>query len=176
MNKKIRFSLLTLLVMLCGTVFADYQKVTATADITDGEYLIVYEAGNVAFNGALETLDAASNNVAVTINEGKISSTDAIDAAVFTINTTDKSIKSASGFYVGAGQSYSNGLKQSATLTDQFKHTSFAIDDNGNVIITKNIAEGQNMILNYNSNSSDKRFRYYKEGSQKKIQLYKEIN
>ena len=64
MNKKIRFSLLTLLVMLCGTVFADYQKVTKTSDITDGEYLIVYEAENVAFNGALETLDAASNNIA----------------------------------------------------------------------------------------------------------------
>lgn len=173
MNKKIRFSLLTLLVMLCGTVYADYQKVTATADITDGDYLIVYEAENVAFNGALETLDAASNTVAVTISDGIISSTAAIDAAVFTFDTTDKSIKSASGFYVGAGQSYSNGLKQSASLTDQFKHTSFAID-NGNVIITKTLSDGD-MILNYNSNSSDKRFRYYKAGSQKKIQLYKKI-
>ena len=173
MNKKIRFSLLTLLVMLCGTVFADYQKVTATSDITDGDYLIVYEAENVAFNGALETLDAAGNTVAVTISDGIISSTDAIDAAVFTFDTTDKSIKSASGFYVGAGKSYSNGLKQSATLTDQFKHTSFAIVD-GNVIITKTLSDGD-MILNYNSNSSDKRFRYYKAGSQKKIQLYKKI-
>lgn len=52
--KLLRFSLLSLLLMFFGGLaHADYQKVTSTADITDGEYLIVYETGNVAFNGSL---------------------------------------------------------------------------------------------------------------------------
>lgn len=150
-----------------------YEKVTSTADIVDGDYLIVYEAENVAFNGALETLDAAKNTIPVEINSGVIASSETVDAAIFTFDTTEKTIKSASGFYVGI-TSYGNGLKQSATLTDKFKHNSFAIDDDKNVIITKTYDAGD-MILNYNSNASDKRFRYYKGGSQKKIQLYKKI-
>ena len=70
--KLLKYSLLSLLVMLCGNVFADYEKVTSTDDLTSGDYLIVYEAGNVAFNGALESLDATSNTVAIEISDGKI--------------------------------------------------------------------------------------------------------
>lgn len=156
-----------------GDEETSFVKVTSTADITDGDYLIVYEAENVAFNGALETLDAAQNTIPVEINSGVIASSETIDAAIFTFDTTEKTIKSASGSYVGI-TSYGNGLKQSATLSDNYKHNSFTIDDDKNVIITKTYDSG-NMILNYNSNKSDKRFRYYKEGSQKKIQLYKKI-
>ena len=46
-----------------------FKKVTSTANITDGEYLIVYEDGSVAFNGSLETLDAVENTVSVTIKD-----------------------------------------------------------------------------------------------------------
>lgn len=153
-----------------------YQKVTSSEDITDGDYLIVYEAEKVAFDGSLQTLDAVKNTVGVTISNGLIASSKEVDAAVFTFNLTEMSIKSASGFYVGI-TSYSNGLKQNATLSDKFKHDSFEIDESGDVIIKKiyDGDSGGDVILNFNSNANDKRFRYYKGGSQKKIQLYKKI-
>jgi fructose-1,6-bisphosphatase/inositol monophosphatase family enzyme len=47
-----------------------YVKVTSAPADWAGDYLIVYEAGNVAFNGALETLDAVENTIAVTIADG----------------------------------------------------------------------------------------------------------
>ncbi|UKK54063.1 choice-of-anchor J domain-containing protein [Prevotella sp. E2-28] len=171
MNKKIRFSLLTLLVMLCGTAFADYVKVTKTSDITDGDYLIVYETGNVAFNGALKTLDAESNTVAVTISDDKIVSSNAIDAAVFTIDGTKGTLKSASGLYIGI-TSNSNGLKQNADAS-AYKN-SFAINDNGDAVISA-VYEGSTMTLRYNKASNQERFRYYKNNGQEAIQLYKKV-
>ena len=62
-------------------------KVTSAPADWSGEYLIVYEAGNVAFNGGLTTLDAVSNTIPVTIVEDEIASTEATDAAKFTINS-----------------------------------------------------------------------------------------
>ena len=67
-----------------------YQKVTSTGDITNGQYLIVYEGDAthdaVAFNGGLTTLDAVGNGVAVSIIDGKIPQSEARDAALFTID------------------------------------------------------------------------------------------
>ena len=170
MNKTLRFSLLSLLVMLCGTMFADYQKVTATADITDGEYLIVYEAANVAFNGALETLDAVENTVSVVIADDKIASSDAIDAATFTIDVTAGTLKSASGKYVGVA-SNSNGLKQTENA-ETYTNT-FSIDESANAVIAA-VFDGSTMTLRFNAANGQNRFRYYKSGQQA-IQLYKKV-
>lgn len=167
--KKFLLSLVSMLMMLGGTAFADnYEKVTATADITDGEYLIVYETGNLAFNGALETLDAVSNTVSVKIADGKIASSETIDAATFTINVTEGSLKSASGKYIGQ-TSDANGLKSSDTSLEN----TITIDDDGNV----NIVSG-GAFLRYNASANQNRFRYYKSNSytsQKAIQLYKKV-
>lgn len=148
-----------------------YRKVTATADITDGEYLIVYEATSVAFNGALETLDAEGNSIAVTISEGVIAGTTAIDAAVFTIDATAGTLQSASGYYIGVS-SNSNGLKQTDNAAT-YTHT-FSIDDDGNAVILANF-EGSTMKLRYNpsTSSGNLRFRYYKNDGQQAVQLYK---
>ena len=151
-----------------------FVKVTDTDDIEDGDYLIVYESGNVAFNGGLTTLDAANNGISVSFEEdGSITETGDNKAAVFTLDNSDYSILSSSGYYIGI-TSWGNGLKQAETA---YSHNAFSIDENGKVIISKTFT-GSNqgdMILNYNSNSSDMRFRYYKNGSQKKIQLYKYV-
>jgi len=168
--KKFLLSLISMLMVLSGTAFADnYQKVTATEDITDGEYLIVYEAGNVAFNGALETLDAVGNTVAVTITDGTIASSETIDAATFTIKVSEGSLKSASGKYIGQS-SYANGL---STSDDIIKH-SFSIDDSGNAVVSVAVNETQSVTLRYNKSSNQTRFRYYKSG-QDAIQLYKKV-
>ena len=149
-------------------VTGDYVKVTSTNDLTDGEYLIVYEDGNLAFDGNLTTLDASSNTVAVTIDNNTIASTTAVDAATFTIDVTARTIQSASGYYIGQ-TSDANGLK--ASNTEAYTNT-MSIDADGNAVI---LASG-GAYLRYNATSGQERFRYFKSStysSQKAIALYK---
>ena len=170
MIKQLRYFFTLLLLAVASVGWADsYVKVTSTADITDGAYLIVYEGadGAVAFNGALETLDAVNNYVEVAIKNDAIEATEAMDAASFTIDVTNGTLKSASGLYIGVS-SYSNGLKQSETADYV---NGFAVDDNGNALITCE-TEGGTMTLKYNYASNQLRFRYYKSGQQP-IYLYK---
>lgn len=145
----------------------DYVKVTSTKDVTSGIYLIVYETDKLAFNGGLETLDAVGNSVSVEINGNMIVSNETVDAAIFTYDATAKTLKSASGKYIGK-TAYSNGIDVSETNA----YTNIiSIDEDGNAVIT---ASGE-CVLRYNSTSDQKRFRYYKSG-QKAIQLYKKTN
>lgn len=157
-------------VILIDTAIEGYKyvKVTSTEDITDGQYLIVYEDGtnSVAFDGGLETLDAVSNTVSVTISNNEIAASTFMQAAEFTIDVTNGTIKSASGKYIGIN-SYSNGLDSS----DEEIENGISIDDSGNanIVVT---TTGGNMSLRFNKASNQERFRYYKSG-QEAIQLYK---
>ena len=148
-----------------------YGKVTSTSDLKSGEYLIVYEAGNVAFNGGRETLDGESNTVPVEIDNNVIAITDAVDAAAFTIDVAAGTIKSASGKYIGVS-SNSNGLKQ-AEDASTYKN-SFSIDEDGNAVISA-VFSGSTMSLRYNKTSGQTRFRYFKSG-QESIALYKKTS
>ena len=143
-----------------------FVKVTSTADITAGNYLIVYEGddthASVAFNGGLQTLDAANNGINVAIVDGKILATTATVAATFIIQPSG-SIKSASGKYIGKAAN-ANGLD----IDDSALANTLEIDADGNAVIT---AEG-GCTLKYNYNSDQLRFRYYKSG-QHDIALYK---
>ena len=150
-----------------------YVKVTSTAGITNGEYLIVYEdASNatpapVAFDGSLETLDAVSNNIAVTITDGTIAGNTDIDAATFTIDATAGTIKSASGYYIGKTAT-GNGLNTHTTT----KYTNtITIDANQNAVV---VSSG-GPTLRYNKASDQARFRYYGSGQQA-IALYKKAS
>ena len=162
------FSLLTLALLTTSVWAADYVKVTADADLTSGTYLIVYEDGALAFNGGLEVLDAAQNTIAVTIADGKIASSTAVDAATFTIDMTDGTILSASGSYIGRTGD-SNGL----TYSDEAMTNTISIDNDGNAVI---VASG-GAYLRYNASSGQERFRYFKSSTyhnQKAIALYKQ--
>ncbi len=159
----------------CGAekpVFPTFEKVTSTLDDFTGTYLIVYEAGKLAFNGSLSTLDAGKNGVGVIINDKSI--TGDYGSYTFTIEkTTDGKyvIKSASGMYIGQ-TSYANGLK--TTSKPDYKHE-ISIDTNGNAVITALLASGSDYpTLRYNASTGDtnQRFRYYKSGQQA-IALYK---
>ncbi len=168
MIKQLRYFFTLLLLAVASVGWADsYVKVTSTSDITDGTYLIVYESENLAFNGGLETLDATSNTIGVEIDGGVIEASETVNAAAFTINTTEGSLKSASGYYIGVS-AFSNGLKQSEKLDYV---NAFAIDNDGNAVITVTTSGGD-MTLRFNKASDQKRFRYYKTGQQP-IQLYK---
>lgn len=150
-------------------IIGNFVKVTSTDDLTSGQYLIVYEDGNVAFDGSLTTLDASENTIGVTIENGKIAAT-AINAnSVFNIDVTAGTLQSASGLYIGVS-SNSNGLKQTDKATT-YTHT-FIIDESGNAKIYADFSSST-MYLKYNSDSGQKRFRYFKNDGQKSIQLYK---
>ncbi len=145
-----------------------YVKVTSTDEIADGQYLIVYEDGSLAFDGSLETLDAGKNTISVTINDNWIAMTDDTEAAEFTIDASAGTIKSASGFYIGQTTD-ANGLA-SSTSTAYINTLSF--DDDGNAVI---LSSG-GAYLRYNATSGQERFRYFRSTTytaQKAIQLYK---
>lgn len=156
-----------------GGAASYFVKVTTAPTDWSGTYLIVYETGNVAFDGSLAKLDVAENTVAVTISENKIEATDALMKSVFTIDGT--AIKSASGKYI-------SGTKDRNSLIETTKqdHT-LSIDKDGNFSAVSNTS-----VLRYNSTSTIQnnketglRFRYYKAtsySSQKAIQLYKLVN
>lgn len=146
-----------------------YTKVTSTANAGEGTYLIVYEAGSVAFNGGLTTLDAANNNSSVTITDNTIESNATTDAMAFTITAVSGgyTIQSASGYYIGQ-TSNANGLKSNTTTTYDNTIT-FNADGSANVV-------SGGAYLRYNKNSGSYRFRYYKSdtyNNQQAIALYK---
>lgn len=151
-------------------VSGKYVKVTSTNDLTDGQYLIVYENGNVAFNGGLETLDGVGNTIAVTISNNEIAATSTTTAAEFTIDVTAGTIKSASGEYIFAS-TYNNELRTSTSVPEKANTFSF---NSGDAVISVAVTETQSVTLRYNSASNQTRFRYYKSGQQA-IQLYKKV-
>lgn len=147
-----------------------YTKVTSTAEITDGEYLIVYEGDGathaaMAFNGSLDNVDQALKAIAVTIVGDEIAGNTDLDAATFTIDVAAGTLQSASGYYIGRTEN-SNGMEKNNVTT--YSNT-FAITE-GKAVIT---SEG-GPTLRYNYASDQLRFRYYKTGQQD-IQLYKKV-
>ena len=145
----------------------NFVKVTNNSDLTNGNYLIVYEESKYAFDGSLSTLDAVSNYKEVTISDNKIEATDELKASSFYIDMSGKTIKSASGNYIGQS-SDSNGL---TVNTSGLEHTSISVNNSEATIKSSGGA-----YLRFNHASNQLRFRYYKSGSytnQKSIALYK---
>ena len=153
-----------------------YVKVTETASITDGEYLIVYEdaEGNpkapVAFNGSLTTLDAAGNMMSVTITDNVINGNTEIDEVTFTISTMTGgyAIKSKSGKYIGRTSS-GNGMNTGAS-----EYLNIITITDGKTTISGS-GDGASTSLQYYSVSGSERFRYY-GSNQKPIALYKKVD
>ncbi len=149
-----------------------YEKVTSEPSDWSGEYLIVYEGGNNALDGSLETLDAVSNYISVEIEDDKIEATEDVAASAFTIAKIEGgySVKSASGYYIGL-QSEGNGLK-SSTTTEYQNSISFNTDGTVNVI-------SKNCYLRFNTNSNQTRFRYMKSNDSNNslplVCLYKKV-
>lgn len=148
-----------------------YEKVTTAPVDWSGDYLIVYEAGSLAFDGSLAKLDASKNTIGVTISDGTIAVNDAADAAKFTIEASGGgyTIKSASGYYIGQ-TSNANGLASNESTT-------YVNTLSLNTDATVNVVSG-GAYLRYNATSGQERFRYYKSTtytSQKAITFYKRV-
>ena len=145
-----------------------FVKVTSKSELTDGNYLIVYETDGLAFNGGLETLDAIGNTIGVDIVENTIAANDANKAAVFTLASTDEgyTLLSASGLYIGQTSDV-NGL----VAKEEALYNTISFGEEGEA----NIVSG-GAYLRYNAASNQTRFRYYKSSSytsQKAVYLYK---
>lgn len=145
----------------------NFVKVTTAPTSWVGTYLIVNEADKVAFDGK-GTADAAKLNIAVEIESGAIKATEANLASVVTVEAMEGgyAIKTASGKYI-YGKSGSNLMQFGSSQV----LITISLASEGNAEITDSSA---NATIMYNSNSDQKRFRFYKAGStQKSVHLYK---
>lgn len=143
-----------------------YEKVMAMESVPDGQYLIVYEGGNVAFDGSREELDAVGNTISVDFLDGFIIPSGNINGAVFTWDSTNGYLKSARGYYIGRS-SDENGLSTSASPN----YTNTITVASGEAAIISHSAH-----LRYNKTSGQTRFRYFKASSysqQQPVALYK---
>ena len=143
-----------------------YIKVSSEPSDWSGQYLIVYEDNNVAFDGSLSNLDSTPNTFEVTISSGKIASTSAVDAKSFTIAsmTGGYSIQASTGKYIGWNSSSSNGLSSSnSALLNTISWTDHPV-------IT---CSAGTKTLGFNNASGQKKFRYLGNSS---ISLYKLID
>ena len=154
--------------------YYQYVKVTDAADLTAGEYLIVNEGSHLIFDGSKGTLDAASNYINVDItttgSTSVIAENTLVNNATFTIDPTAGTVKSASGFYIGWTANGSNGLRQNATEAIANAISVDGIEAHIKTTATETVRE-----LRFNSASNALRFRYYPEGTQQAIQLYKKV-
>ena len=150
-----------------------YVKVLNQSDLTAGEYLIVNEGESVAFDGSKGNLDAAYNYLNVEIlNTGEsheILDNSLVENATFTIDPQAGTVKSASGYYIGLTAN-SNGLRQS---TDPI--TNVITMDGIEAHIKNQTSTVRELRYNNTSGTNGKRFRYYPEGTQQAIQLYKKV-
>lgn len=150
-----------------------YVRVLNSNELTAGEYLIVNEDENVIFDGSKGVLDAAYNNLNVDIlktgDTHEIFESALIDNATFTIDPAAGTVKSASGFYIGLTAN-SNGLRQS---TEPIINVISV--DGIEAHIKNQTATVRELRYNASSGATGKRFRYYPEGTQQAIQLYKKV-
>ncbi len=145
-----------------------YEKVTSTEDLEDGDYLIVYETGEVALDGNLSSnnVDASNNTISVTFDsDDNIEVTSETEAAEFEIKamTGGHSIKSKSQSYYLTHTGSSNTLNTSSSAVAN--DISFS---GGNAAIKVG-----NYNIRYNSASGQERFRYYTTTAN--VQLYKKV-
>ncbi len=163
----------TITVNPAGTVITTqyFVKVTSTPTDWSGKYLIVYETGNVAFDGSLTNLDSTPNTVEVKVDAGQIEATTELLEKYFTIESTTAdgattyALKAVSGKYIGRTQN-KNGLESS---DEALAHSSLTVDDSGNFIVKTSAGPS----LQYNATSGQDKFRYFKSTTQQPVQLYK---
>ncbi len=159
----VMLALVMVLSMLPAAVFAaesaTYTRVTADQSDWSGEYLLVYEAGSLAFDGSLSTPDAVNNYQAVTIDGDTITADPAI---AVTIEAVDGGyvLKSASGLYL-YHNTEANKLSSTANQSTAAKYplTIQVVDDGVDLALSS----GPHM--RFNANADQMRFRYYKSTS-----------
>lgn len=161
-----------------------YTKLASGAEVKAGKYLIVYEvpassgsplrdasSSVLAFDGSRtgtgdSKLDAISNNVTLSADNGSVTTEDEIYFTITPLTEGGFSIRSASGYYIGTTSDTNSLVSSTETVYTNY----IEVDDEG-----ANIMSDKGAYLRFNSASNQDRFRYYKSSSytaQKAIQLY----
>ena len=159
----------------------EYQYLKVEGELKDwtGQYLIVYEDGALAYNGAgasgtaAGNLNGAANGVAVTISGKVIAANEQTDAINFTVTNSENegkfNIRSASGLNIGnstgANVLMNATTKYDITLTYDSEAATTYLQGTGTNVLRYNAATG----------STGQRFRFYAKTNQKPIQLYKRV-
>lgn len=138
-----------------------YAKVTTAPSVFNGNYLIVYEDGGLAFNASASPIESSQNYISVSISNHYIASSAAVEAAAVTIRRvsgmTYYSIQLPDGRYIGNLGSGA-GINTTATLSEAYANLlSFNLLDQ--TVTVMNTAE--NYRLQFNSGTQSNRFSYY---------------
>ena len=165
--------------VLVSAVFAEgyhtnaYVKVTSNLDDWSGNYLIVYEADSVAFDGSRDktNLDEPNNTIDVFIFNGVIDYNDLTNASSFNIaaaSNGEYTLQASSGYFIGPK---TNGKDMAITQSNPIHHV-LSINEEHSADINAVIPEITNSNLRFNNTNSQNRFRYY-TSDQQAIQLYR---
>lgn len=154
------------------STLTQYRKITNMSEFKDGDYLIVCENNNVAFNGSLATIDAAGNYFGVEIKNSVISTNVEGYFTVQKVSGGNYKFRSASGYAIGRDEN-KNGMNISNSATVYLNKVSF--DNDGNAVITGLNSDNEETIdLQFFNSGINSRFRYYLT-TQQPIQLYKKV-
>lgn len=174
MKKLLLFSLFALLASAMGWAATEtWTKVTSKPVSWDGDYLIVYEEGKIAFDGSLTVLDAKNNFKPITISEGTITTTDCNFYFTIAKNGSNYTIQSKSGYYIGGNTTNEENKLFSSESTKYDNTISFEKDNSIKILSGKNVLR---LNPNTNKNIDYPWFRYFKNSTytkQKPIALYK---
>lgn len=142
-----------------------YTKITSLGELTDGEYIIVYENGNNAYvyNGK----DAVNGYTDATVSNGSITTDEAFAGEVtIAAMSGGYSLKVAGGYMYGSSGSNKLNFNSSTAQPNEIK-----FESDGSAKIISNTS-----VLRFNAATNQMRFRYYKSSSyssQKAVALYK---
>lgn len=138
-----------------------YVKVTAAPSVFNGSYLIVYEGGGLALNGAAAVIDGSQNYLSVNVENGQIAYSAAAEAAAVTIRRVSGkpyySIQLPGGKYIG-NIGTTSGINSVATLTEAHANLLSFNAQTQTVTIT-NTAENYSFL--FHSGAASNRFSFY---------------
>ncbi|MBQ8099916.1 MAG: endonuclease [Paludibacteraceae bacterium] len=148
----------------------DYEKITTEPVDWNGIYLIIYEDESVALDGAKadasgRTLASADARIKVTIVDGVVKTSQAVDAAALTLEQTPAgcTFKTSNGYYMGISEN-SNTIN---TSTDPIL---CSVSMRGGEVSINGTGSLSERTLRFNTQSHQ--FRFYTSG-QKAVQLYR---
>lgn len=162
-------------------VINTYTKITTQAELTSGQYLIVYEAGNLAADASKDAkstgIGANGTNVKVTIENNEIkTSADAFTLTVLDASNGTATIQNTTGSYLNSS-SGSNGIV-SATAEEK-RNCTITVNEDSTVKIANFDATTQFRV----NTSNGIFFRFYKNetvtgttaSNYKALCLYKKV-
>ena len=141
-----------------------YVKLTTAPSVFNGDYLIVCEDSGIVFNASAAGIDGSGNYLSVNIDDHRISSSPAVEAAAVTIRrVTGKpyySIQLPDSRYIGNLGSGA-GINTTANITESYANLlTFHSQDQS--VTVMNTAE--NYRFQFNSGAQNNRFSYYDAG------------